>query len=200
MRSTAPMRTAKIGYIAVSALMVLLGLALIIFPEISVSVLETVCGILFIVFGVIKLVGFFSKDLYRLAFQYDLVFGILMIVLGITMLVHPGSLANFICIALGVSILIDGLFRVQTSVEAKRFGIRTWWLIAVCGILAAVGALVLMFRPVESAPVLMVLVGISLVLEGILNLITVIVAVRIFKNQQPDVIYVEPDESEENRD
>lgn len=194
------MRTAKIGYIAVSALMVLLGLALIIFPEISVSVLETVCGILFIVFGVIKLVGFFSKDLYRLAFQYDLVFGILMIVLGITMLVHPGSLANFICIALGVSILIDGLFRVQTSVEAKRFGIRTWWLIAVCGILAAVGALVLMFRPVESAPVLMVLVGISLVLEGILNLITVIVAVRIFKNQQPDVIYVEPDESEENRD
>lgn len=200
MRSTAPMRTAKIGYIAVSALMVLLGLALIIFPEISVSVLETVCGILFIVFGVIKLVGFFSKDLYRLAFQYDLVFGILMIVLGITMLVHPGSLANFICIALGVSILIDGLFRVQTSVEAKRFGIRTWWLIAVCGILAAVGALVLMFRPVESAPVLMVLVGISLVLEGILNLITVIVAVRIFKNQQPNVIYVEPDESEENRD
>ena len=200
MRSTAPMRTAKIGYIAVSALMVLLGLALIIFPEISVSVLETVCGILFIVFGVIKLVGFFSKDLYRLAFQYDLVFGILMIVLGITMLVHPGSLANFICIALGVSILIDGLFRVQTSVEAKRFGIRTWWLIAVCGILAAVGALVLMFRPFESAPVLIVLVGISLVLEGILNLITVIVAVRIFKNQQPDVIYVEPDESEENRD
>lgn len=200
MRSTAPMRTAKIGYISVSALMVLLGLALIIFPEISVSVLETVCGILFIVFGVIKLVGFFSKDLYRLAFQYDLVFGILMIVLGITMLVHPGSLANFICIALGVSILIDGLFRVQTSVEVKRFGIRTWWLIAVCGILAAVGALVLMFRPVESAPVLMVLVGISLVLEGILNLITVIVAVRIFKNQQPDVIYVEPDESEENRD
>ena len=194
------MRTAKIGYIAVSALMVLLGLALIIFPEISVSVLETVCGILFIVFGVIKLVGFFSKDLYRLAFQYDLVFGILMIVLGITMLVHPGSLANFICIALGVSILIDGLFRVQTSVEAKRFGIRTWWLIAVCGILAAVGALVLMFRPVESAPVLMVLVGISLVLEGILNLITVIVAVRIIKNQHPDVIYVEPDESEENRD
>ena len=187
------MRTAKIGYIAVSALMVLLGLALIIFPEISVSVLETVCGILFIVFGVIKLVGFFSKDLYRLAFQYDLVFGILMIVLGITMLVHPGSLANFICIALGVSILIDGLFRVQTSVEA-------WWLIAVCGILAAVGALVLMFRPVESAPVLMVLVGISLVLEGILNLITVIVAVRIIKNQQPDVIYVETDESEENRD
>ena len=35
---------------------------------------------------------------------------------------------------------------------------------------------------------------------GILNLITVIVAVRIIKNQQPDVIYVETDESEENRD
>ncbi len=192
------MRTAKIGYIIVSAIMIALGLVLVIYPEISLQMLEIVCGALFIVFGAVKLVGFFSKDLYRLAFQYDLVFGIFMVVLGIIMLVNPGTLTGFICVALGLSALIDGLFRVQMSVEAKRFGIGTWWLVCVCGVLSAVAGVVVMVRPAESAPVLMTLIGISLMLEGMLNLITVIVAVRIIRNQQPDVIYIEADESEEN--
>ena len=198
MRSTAPMRTAKTGYIIVSAIMIALGLVLVIYPEISLQLLGIVCGALFIVFGAIRLVGFFSKDLYRLAFQYDLVFGIFMVVLGIIMLVNPGTLTGFICVALGLSALIDGLFRVQMSVEAKRFGIGTWWLVCVCGVLSAVAGVVVMVRPAESAPVLMTLIGISLMLEGVLNLITVIVAVRIIRNQQPDVIYIEADESDEN--
>lgn len=198
MRSTAPMRTAKTGYIIVSAIMIALGLVLVIYPEISLQLLGIVCGALFIVFGAIRLVGFFSKDLYRLAFQYDLVFGIFMVVLGIIMLVNPGTLTGFICVALGLSALIDGLFRVQMSVEAKRFGIGTWWLVCVCGVLSAVAGVVVMVRPAESASVLMTLIGISLMLEGVLNLITVIVAVRIIRNQQPDVIYIEADESDEN--
>lgn len=198
MRSTAPMRTAKTGYIIVSAIMIALGLVLVIYPEISLQLLGIVCGALFIVFGAIRLVGFFSKDLYRLAFQYDLVFGIFMVVLGIIMLVNPGTLTGFICVALGLSALIDGLFRVQMSVEAKHFGIGTWWLVCVCGVLSAVAGVVVMVRPAESASVLMTLIGISLMLEGVLNLITVIVAVRIIRNQQPDVIYIEADESDEN--
>ncbi len=192
------MRTAKTGYIIVSAIMIALGLVLVIYPEISLQLLGIVCGALFIVFGAIRLVGFFSKDLYRLAFQYDLVFGIFMVVLGIIMLVNPGTLTGFICVALGLSALIDGLFRVQMSVEAKRFGIGTWWLVCVCGVLSAVAGVVVMVRPAESASVLMTLIGISLMLEGVLNLITVIVAVRIIRNQQPDVIYIEADESDEN--
>ena len=192
------MRTAKTGYIIVSAIMIALGLVLVIYPEISLQLLGIVCGALFIVFGAIRLVGFFSKDLYRLAFQYDLVFGIFMVVLGIIMLVNPGTLTGFICVALGLSALIDGLFRVQMSVEAKRFGIGTWWLVCVCGVLSAVAGVVVMVRPAESASVLMTLIGISLMLEGVLNLITVIVAVRIIRNPQPDVIYIEADESDEN--
>lgn len=192
------MRTAKTGYIIVSAIMIALGLVLVIYPEISLQLLGIVCGALFIVFGAIRLVGFFSKDLYRLAFQYDLVFGIFMVVLGIIMLVNPSTLTGFICVALGLSALIDGLFRVQMSVEAKRFGIGTWWLVCVCGVLSAVAGVVVMVRPAESASVLMTLIGISLMLEGVLNLITVIVAVRIIRNQQPDVIYIEADESDEN--
>ena len=71
-------------------------LVLIAVPEFSSEVIGIFCGIILILFGIVRLIGFFSKDLYRLAFQYDLAFGILMVTLGIIMLVHPGSLMNFL--------------------------------------------------------------------------------------------------------
>ena len=46
----------------------------------------------------------------------------------------------------------------------------------------------LTFRPVESAQTLTVLMGISLLAEGVLNLITALCAVKIVKGQQADVI------------
>lgn len=187
-RSAAPMRTAKIGYIIISAALCALGIWLIAAPEFSVSMLGIICGILLIVFGCIRLTGYFSRDLYRLAFQYDLTFGILLIALGVIMLAHPAGLMTFICIALGLYIFADGLFRIQVALESKSFGIREWWLILIFAVLTAVCGLILMLRPGDGGRVLTVMLGITLLAEGILSLSTVITAVKIIKNQQFDVI------------
>ena len=197
MRSVTPMKTAKIGYIVLSAVLCVLGLVLILFPEFSASMLGVACGIVRILFGIVKLVGYFSRDLYRLAFQYDLACGCLLILLGAVMLLRPDSLLNFICVALGIYILTDGLFKIQIAVDARRFGLRRWWLILTEAILAAILGLVLIFRLTDSARVLTVLLGITMLAEGILNLSTVITAVKIVKNQKPDVIDAEFYESEE---
>lgn len=197
MRSVAPMRVAKIGYIIMSVLLCVFGVLLIADPDISLSVIGIVCGALFIVFGLVRLVGYFSKDLYRLAFQYDLAFGLLMIALGVIMLLSPESLMNFICIALGLSIFADGLFKVQIAIDSKRFGLSTWWLILALAVITVVVGIVLVARPSDSSRVLIVLMGVSILCEGILDLGTVITAVKIIKHQQPDVIVVEADEESE---
>lgn len=198
LRSVAPMRTAKIGYIVVSALMCVLGVFLMVKPDFSASALGVLCGVLMIVFGLVRLTGYFSKDLYRLAFQYDLVFGVLLIALGIIMLVRPGSLMNFICIALGLYILIDGLFKLQIANEARSFGVGNWWLIMTFAIVTAVCGFVLLFRPGDGSRVLMTVFGISLLAEGVLNLSTAVTAVKIVKHQKPDVIEVDYTEERED--
>lgn len=182
------MRTAKIGYIVISAALCVLGVLLIALPDFSAALLGIICGVILTLFGVVKLIGYFSKDLYRLAFQYDLTFGIVLIAIGIVILVRPESVLNFICIALGLTILADGVSKVRTSFEAKRFGIREWWLILASAILTGGMGLVLMFRPAESVRVMMIILGVTLLLEGILNFCTVITAVKIIKHQQPDII------------
>lgn len=192
MRSVAPMRVAKTGYIAASILLAVLGIVLIAWPTFSVNALGVICGILLILFGGVKLVGYFSKDLYRLAFQYDMPFGILLIILGIIMLIHPGNLASFICVVFGLSVLISSLFNIQTALDAKKFGINQWWLIFALSVIAAVWGLILVFRPSEAADVMAVLLGITLLFESAVNICTVVTSVKIVKNQHPDV-YVEED-------
>lgn len=197
-RSIATIRAAKIGYIVMSAAFCLLGLALIVFPQISARVICEVVGIMLIFFGIVKLVGYFSKDLYRLAFQYDLAFGLLMMVLDTVTLLRSDHVMNFICIAFGISSLVDGLLKVQISLESMRFGIGLWWLILTAAVITGIAGILLIFRPAEGGQILVILLGISLVTEGILNLSTVLTAVKIIRHQLPDII--DADEDSDRKD
>ena len=191
MRSVAPMKIAKIGYIVISILLCIAGGLFIVRPDVSVSGIGITVGAAMAVFGVIRLIGYFSKDLYRLAFQYDLEFGILLIILGLVVLFRPDNFMNFICIAIGVVILLDGLFKIQIAMDSRRFGIESWWLVLVMAIFTGVVGAALVFDSARGAEILTVLLGISLLSEGILNLYTVISMVRIIRHQRPDTIEAE---------
>lgn len=190
MRSTAPMKTAKIGCIAISCAMSVLGILMIVFPAPSASLLGTVCGVLLILFGGIRLIGYFSKDLYRLAFQFDLTLGALSIVLGIVLLARPGGLMTFLCAAVGLFILTDGLLKIRVAVQSKRFGIPSWWLTMCFAAVSALCGFLLMLRPGEGVQFLTILIGATLLSEGLLSVSTMLTAVKIIKHQQPDVIEV----------
>lgn len=195
MRSVTPMRIAKIGYIVMSVMFCIAGALFIALPDISITMIGISMGIAMIVFGIVKLVGYFSRDLFRLAFQFDLELGILLLVLGLIVLIRPDDLMTFICIALGISILTDGLFKVQIALDSKRFGIKNWWVILALAVVAGTIGVFLIFRSAKSAQFLTVLLGVSILAEGILNLYTVISTVLIIKHQQPDVIEIEYSET-----
>lgn len=150
LRSTKPLRAAKGLYIVLSAALCLMGLLLIIVPDFSAQLVGILCGVLLVAFGIVRLVGYFSKDLYRLAFQYDLTSGILLILLGIIMLCNPSSLMTVVCVVLGFFILTDRLFKIQIALDAKRFGLSKWFLILALAVLTAILGGILMFRPGQA--------------------------------------------------
>lgn len=161
MRSAAPMRAAKTGYIILSILYCALGIFFMVMPDFSISVIGLTVGIGMIVFEIVKIFGYFSEDLFRLAFQYDLAFGKLLIVLGIIVLVNPKNLLSFFCIVVGIAVLCDGLFKIQIAIDSKQFGIKSWWLILILAVLAVVA-------------------------DGILNLVVALFTVKIIDHQLPD--------------
>ncbi|MBQ3477918.1 MAG: DUF308 domain-containing protein [Clostridia bacterium] len=191
MRSTKIIRAAKTGYIILSAIFCGLGILLMADPRMSVALIGDIVGIVLVAFGIIKLVGYFSKDLYRLAFQFDLAFGILLIAMGLVLLIKPESAMNILCIILGIEIIADGLFKVQTSLDARRFGLNTWWLILSLAIIAGAIGAVLIFYPSESVRALTWVLGLSLLVEGVLNLCVALCAIKIIEHQRPDTIEAE---------
>ena len=118
-------------------------------------------------------------------------FGALLIALGATVLLRPGGLLTVLCVALGLYILADGLFRMRMAWEARAFGIRLWWLIMTAAAVSGLCGLVLMFRPAEGGQALMILFGVTLVSESILNICTMLTAVKIIRHQMPDAIETE---------
>lgn len=191
MRSVVPMRIAKVGYVLISAVSCILGIIMFLRPEAAAPWAGKALGIGMVVFGVIKLVGYFSKDLFRLAFQYDLAFGVLLITLGISTLTHPYGTMSFLCVMFGIPVLADGLFKIQIALDSRRFGIRKWWLMLVLASAACALGAVLAFCPAVSTQALTILIGGGLFMDGVLNLSVALCAVKIIRHQQPDVINAE---------
>ena len=189
-RCTIPMWVAKTGYIVMSLVFCAAGIACIANPGLSAAVIGRVLGAAMILFGAVKLVGYCSRDLYRLAFQYDLGFGLLLIALGALVLIRPAGVLDFLFTALGIVVLTDGLYKVQIAVDAKRFGIPAWWLTLALAVAAGAVGLALVFRPWDSARLLTILLGAALLAEGILNLCVSVSTVKIVSHQQPDIIEV----------
>ena len=179
------LKIAKTGYLVLSALLLLAGVGLTFFSDTFYPILTVLLGVLFLAFGIVKLVGFFSKDPYQLVFEADLVFGILYLVFGLLLLIRPAHTMAFFGIMFGLILLADGLTRVRIALDARPFGIRAWWLILVSALATAILGVVLLFHPGEGTKVLTQLLGISLMVDGVMNISTILTAVRILRAARP---------------
>lgn len=165
-------------YCAVCILFIAMGVCLTVYPEISVTVMSSIFGAVALAFGIIKIVGYFSDDLYGLVFQFDLALGLFSSVLGVLFLLRPKWLMTALPLAFGVFVLINSLFSVQSAVDAKKFGLRKWWLMLLLSLVAAVAGLVLIFEPEKSGIIWVVITGISFIISGAEKLVVALFAIR----------------------
>ena len=87
-------------------------------------------GIMLILYGAIKISGYFTRDAFCLAFQFDLAFGILLMAVGVILIARKNFAVDLIFSVFGILILADALFKVQMSVAvvadpADRTGHRS---------------------------------------------------------------------------
>ncbi len=179
------LKVAKTGYLVISALLILAGVGLAFFSDTFYPILGVLLGVLFLVFGIVKLAGFFSKDPYQLVFESDLVFGILYLIFGLLLLLRTERMMALFGLFFGLMLLADGLTRVRIALDARPFGIRAWWLILISAIATAILGLVLLFHPGEGTRVLTQLLGVTLIVDGIMNISTILTAVKIIRSARP---------------
>lgn len=163
--------------------LIIFGIILLTHPGMSAEVFCRICGALLLVFGIIKLFGYFSRDLLQLAFQFDFAMGIISCLIGVVMLFRSRQFMETLIIGMGLFILADALLRVQTAFDAKRIGVKQWWLILIMSLITAVIGTLLFLKPYNGTEGVMILIGLNLVIDGILNLFVVQSTVDIIKRK-----------------
>ena len=169
-RNNAVVRSAKVINIVSASLMIVAGVLLMTIDSMEEILAQRIMlGVLFGLTGGAKLFGFFSNDLYRLAFQYDFAFGIYCELLTLLLVLSPAQNYDMLHLLLVAYALFDALLKTQMSLDARRFGMKSWGLILgtalALGVTGAFAAAALQTQLVRA----LFLVGFALALDGVEN-------------------------------
>ena len=175
------LKKVKLAYSMVSLVMLLYGIFLLVYPQLGIQWIYKIGGILFIIVGIAKIIGYFSKDILQLAFQHDLAMGILSVIIGLLTLIWTKDMIRILTICLGLFMLVEALLKIQTSIDAKRIGMGHWWMILVLGLItASIGGMLVMV-PLHGTNLLIRFMGLTILAYGIMNLYVVQNTVNTFK-------------------
>lgn len=165
----------KLQVIISAVVMIILGILFCALPEKSLNTLEVVVAGTLIFIGMINIFAFcFAPDFSRES--GILLIGIIGIGLGVLVIFVPNSLV----LALGIYTAFSGIKRVLYSIDLKTFGERNWWIDLSVGLFAFVlGVLLIVLRGTSLANnAVMIFMGVSLLLEGVLDLVMLFVLKR----------------------
>ena len=93
-------------------------------------------------------------------------------------------MVEILSVCVGIFILIDGALKLQTAVDAKKFGIENWWLILVIALLVSIVGIILMVIPFAAQTMAAWIIGINLVLDGVLNICVVLSTVKTIRRKR----------------
>ncbi|MGN1164912.1 MAG: DUF308 domain-containing protein [Lachnospiraceae bacterium] len=176
------LRVARNGYILISFVFYISGVIYMILPAVSPMAVCICSGVILVAYGIVKIVGYCSEDLYNLAFQHDLACGVFLIVVGVITLGCNLRIRSYLTPALGLLILLDAVLKIQTAKDAKVFGLKTWNEILTFSIIAGIFGVLIIIRPFQGIRVTHIINGCGLLAEGIMNHLTVKETVKITKN------------------
>ncbi len=170
---------AKIINTCAASMMFITGIIIAIFMNMEENALKIIVGCMCILMGLAKVLGYFSNDIYRLAFQHDLAVGALNIILGILSFTLKGAVKDTICTSIGVYVILDSLLKVQTGIDAKNFGMKGWKGILISSASVVVVGVLALMSPHQFTLPLNISIGAAMVANATLNAWITMYSVRV---------------------
>lgn len=153
----------------------IVGVLLLINPVGFTAGIITVTGIVLMVLGLIEIIKYFRMSVEEAALEQALVKGLISVLFGAFCAFRAGwFIITFpvLTIIYGVVILLAGLGKIQLTVDMLRRKSKHWIWAAINAAISIVCAIVILNNPFTSTAVLWMLTGVSLIVEGIFDVIT----------------------------
>ena len=160
----------KWNLILMSLLYVGLGIFLVMKPGTALNIVCYALGGVVLACAAVQLIRYFVVERGVFQSQLTLISGLICLALGVFLLLRSDIVVSILPIVFGLFVIFDAIGRVQNALDLRRCGYDSWK-----------GFLLL--------PVLSVVLGIILIVEGAINLLSAlytVLAVRRFAKLHPE--------------
>lgn len=176
------LKTYKTWAIVLAVVTMVLGLVMVFWPGISAVAICYLMGAVCIAAGIYEIIRYFDLGLIGVLFRYDLFLGIMSVLAGVLLLLHPNGALVILPVILGFYIILASVFSIQISTEARHFGFSGWWGALLLGIAGAVLGTLMIFDPFKGAKALMIFTGISLLVTGVESIYAIVCISKVFRS------------------
>ncbi len=184
------MKEMMTNYLLGAVACIVLGIALLIDPLIITDVLGKALGVIFIVWAVIGILGFFiSRSRGGEAGILSLIADIIKFAAGVYVFIDPNLLVKIVMITIGFYLLCSGIPQLISAVRIRSIAPDRWMLPLVSSLLTVVIGAFMLLSPVWITEKLMRLVGIILLVSGICNFLSGFNGTRLYNKLKKDIEY-----------
>lgn len=188
----------KTNVVISAVLCILLGIVLVVWPDISMQIACAAIGIVLLVGGIVRLVQYFVVRDGSMYAQMNLIMGIVLAVVGVWIVLKPDKVLAIIPIIIGIVIVLHGLNNLQQAITLYKDSYDKWWIALILGILTVGFGILLICRPFAALDTVVVLIGIFLIYDGLSD---IWIVSRIYKTakelkQEAEALVVEAEEIE----
>lgn len=184
------LREQRISSIIMALVTLAMGFLLLFWPDRSVKILCALLGAVLIVTGVAYVVGWLIRRGKGGFTAWLLIPGVLLAAMGLWLLNNPKLVVALIQYIFAAVVIFHGVLDLQSAVVLAAARQRRWWVDLLIALLTlGLGALVL-FNPFETFEALVMLIGFSLIYDGLSDLWLILrlsLAFRKSKEENADV-------------
>lgn len=162
----------------ISIIFAFIGIIMIVNPEGIIKGVSYTIGIIFILIGIYRIFNYYRNKGRNDFFNYDLVYGLIAIIIGIITMICCEQITAFYRIIVGVWITYSGILRLNVSLKLSSKDSKVWLFSSIISILMLMCGLYIIF----NANVILVTMGVLVVIYSVLDIIESIIFIKSIKN------------------
>lgn len=151
----------------------IMGIGMIFVPEVYISVIVRIIGILLLVISVIRII-IFAKNEKNSSAVIGMIITIVLIAFGVSFLANPTWIVQFIYIIFGLLIAFEGVMGIVNSIAVLRKNGLPWIPFFIVSVIVIALGVIIVLNPFKTAEWLYRFIGISLAVEGVIEICTFI--------------------------
>ena len=162
----------KWNLILMSLLYLALGIFLLMVPGTALNVVCCALGGVVLACAAVQLVRYFVVERGVFQSQLTLISGLVCLALGAFLIIRSDVVVRVLPIVFGLFVIFDSLGRIQNALELRRCEYSSWKIFLLLAVLSVALGIVMVVDPFGTMETLVMAIGLILILEGALNLLS----------------------------